>query len=125
MGLKELKQKRSNENVTSAKPAIQTEEPQIQNDGPYGPPNGSIRGNGFIMWYTGSERRRKSRRNVDDFPDRLPLEPLFEEDKQSTTFRVKPKKKAKPEPLLLEYKKEFTEKQKVTTRMLNDVKTNF
>ena len=112
MGLKEIKEKRSNENVASAKPIIKTEETQIQSDGPYVPPNGSIRGNGFIMWYTGSERRRKSRRNVDDFPDRLPLEPLFEEDKQSTTFRVKPKKKAKPEPLLLEYKKEYTEKQK-------------
>lgn len=109
MGLKEIKEKRSNENVASAKPTIKTEETQIQSDGPYVPPNGSILGNGFIMWYTGSERRRKSRRNVDDFPDRLPLEPLREDEKQNSRFNVR------PATLLLEMKEDesrFNERQK-------------
>ena len=113
MSLKELKQKRSNDNVTSAKPTQnKAEEAKPPAEEEKVKRTGSIKGNGFIMWYTGAERRAKSFRHVDEFPDRLPLEPLSEEDKQGATFRVKPKKKEKPKPLLLEYKKEYTEKQK-------------
>lgn len=113
MSLKELKEKRSTVNGPSAKTAenkaeaqkMATKEEKLER-------TGSIKGDGFIMWYTGAERRAKSFRHVDEFPDRLPLEPLSEEDKLGATFRVKPKKKEKPKPLLLEYKKEYTEKQK-------------
>ncbi len=129
MGLKELKDKRSNINVTSAKPTEKTEDTSKP---------GIIHGKGFSFNYTGAEKiktpgeiinsfkngvRKRRKRRV-DFPDRLPLEPLREEDKQRKRYRVKaPLSDVKP--LLLEYKPELTEKQKKWQQnvlTLNDLK---
>ncbi len=68
---------------------------------------GSIKCGNGIMWYTGPERRGKSYRHVDEFPNRLPLEPLNECDRQCAKFKLRPDK---PKPLLLEMKEETSDK---------------
>ncbi len=73
---------------------------------------GSVKCGNGIMWYTGPERRGKSYRYVDEFPNRLPLEPLSDFDRQGAKFELRPDKPKfklfKPEPLLLEMKEEFS-----------------
>ncbi len=110
MSLKDIKDKRSAVINTNAKPTEKSIEPQTkENDEMIIPPNGSVRGEDFVLWYNGPETKRKHKRNVDDFPDRLPLEPLREDEKQNSRFNVR------PGTLLLEMKEDesrFNERQK-------------
>ena len=77
---------------------------------------GSVKCGNGLMWYTGPLRRAKSYRHVDEFPDRLPLEPLNDCDRKGAKFKLRPDRQEKPKPLLLEMKDEtaecWTDKQK-------------
>ena len=105
MGLSELKKitetttKTSDNNISLPK----TDAPE---DAMAPTRTGSVKLKNGIMWYTGPERRAKSYRHVNEFPNRLPFEPLNDCDRQGTKFKLRPDK---PKPLLLEMKDETAE----------------
>lgn len=83
--------------------------------------NGIVRGKGFSFKYSGPLKKQKysgprPKKKVEDFPDKLPLEPLRSDEKQNKRFYVRPVFFEKQTTLLLEMKKvdesKFTEQQK-------------
>ena len=113
MGLKELKEKNQAETSIQVKNENLIPEPENSQEKKV-IKLGTLKGDGFIVHYTGPERNVKGRRHINEFPNRLPLEPLSEEDKQGKKFYVKPLK-FKSAQLLLEMKEDesnFNERQK-------------
>lgn len=110
MSLKEVQSKLKENTV---KPQTQVIENDKKTNGPTSvkdtftePRKGSVKGNGFVMWYTGSEKRyKRGSRYDDDFPDRLPLEELAPDEKSDCKrFDVKRKLIFEKPPLMLGYK---------------------